>query len=181
MKEKLKSIVIDDMFLTTELSTSAGSKMLEGYQSLIASEALSRAEAAGYAMCGKAPVGEFAIDLLGETCAHGAQIHQGILPNASAQMLLEDDVIAALCLDANGYPRRAAAQGGLVCIKPTHGAVSCHGVVSVAPSGEAVDILAREAETCRELFNAIKKEIRTEPSSIRRVAILTSFVLKTNS
>ena len=175
MKRKMKSIVIDDMFLTTELSTSAGSKMLEGYQSLIASEALLRAQAAGYSMCDKVPVGEFAIDLLGETCATGAQIHQGILQNASTQMLLKNDVMAALCLDVNGYPRRAAAQTGLVCLKPTHGAVSCQGVVSVAPSGEAVDILAKEAEICQELFNAVKKENKKEPSSIRRVVVLTSF------
>ena len=175
MKENRKRIVVDDMCLTTDLSTAAGSKMLDGYQSLLASEALSRAEAAGYVVCGKAPVGEFAIDLLGETSAHGAQIHQEILKNASAQMLLQDDATAALCLDVNGYPRRAAAQAGLVCLKPTYDAVSRQGVVSVAPSGETVDILAKDVEDCRELFGRVKKESTTESSSIRRVAILTSF------
>ena len=180
MNEKMKRIIIDDMFLTTDSATTAGSRMLEGYQSPVEATVVQKAQTAGYTLAMKTSVGEFAIDLLGETCAHGAQFRQGILQNASAQMLLQNDVMAALCLDVNGYPRRAAAQAGLVCLKPTHGAVSCQGVVSVAPSGEAVDILAKEAETCRELFGLVKKENKNESSSIRRVAVLTLFEKSVN-
>ena len=175
MNEKMKRIVIDDMFLTTDAPTSAGSKMLDGYQSLIDAEAVLRAKEAGYIVHGTSPVGEFAIDLLGETCAHGEWIDNGNFQNASAQQLLEEDVIGALCLDVNGYPRRAAAQAGLVCLKPTYGAISREGVVSVAPSGETVDILAMNLEDCRDLFGSIAKENTAKPSQIRRVAILTTF------
>ena len=174
MKEKKKRIVVDAMFLTTECITNAGSKMLNGYQSLIDAEVLSRAKAAGYVLYGKAPVGEFAIDLLGETSVSGAHIQYGTLKNLSAQMLLWGDAMGALCLDVNGYPRRAAAQTGLICLKPTYGKVLRQGVVSVAPSSETVNVLARDVENCRELFNAIAEERRIEDTSIRRIAVLTS-------
>ncbi len=175
MKEKgMKRIIVDDMLLTTDLPTTAGSKMLEGYQSLISAEAIARAEANGYTLDMKAPVGEFAIDLLGETAASGAWIQNGILKNTTAQMLLADDAVGSLCLDVNGYPRRAAAQSGLVCLKPTYGVVSRYGVVSAAASGETVSILARNTEDCRELFNAIAEQSQAESVPISRVAVLTS-------
>ena len=62
-----KVIVADDMILTADMPTTAGSKMLDGYMSLLESEALTRLKACGYALGGKTLVGEFAIDLLGET------------------------------------------------------------------------------------------------------------------
>ena len=179
-EQKMKNIVVDDMFLATDMPTSAGSKMLEGYQSLINAEALTKALSAGYTLAAKTPVGEFAIDLLGETSASGAWIYNGNLKNASAQMLLWNDAMGALCLDANGYPRRAAAQTGLVALKPTYGAVSRHGIVSVAPSGETVDILARSTKDCRDLFDAIADAPQQNTVPIRRVALLTSLDTEIN-
>ena len=152
--QKEKTIVADDMLLTTDMPTTAGSKMLVGYKSLITAEAITRAQMAGYTLVGKADVGEFAIDLVGETSANGALVCKSIFKNAAAEM-------------------RAAAQTGLVCLKPTYDAISRYGVVSVAPSSEAVSILAKNVEDCRALFTAVadKKE---EPSSICRIAVLTS-------
>lgn len=175
MKESEKNrILVDDMFLTADVPTAAGSKMLKGYQSLITAEAVLRAEAADYAVYGKATVGEFAIDLLGETSACGAWVQNGVIKNATAQMFWSGDVMGALCLDVNGYPRRAAAQSSLVCLKPTHGAVSRQGIVSVAASGETVDILAKTVEDCRALFNAVANLPQQNTAPIRRVALLTS-------
>lgn len=180
-KDEIKSILVDDMFLTVGTPTTAGSKMLEGYQGLITAEAVLRAEAAGYMLTMKAPVGEFAIDLFGETSASGAWVQNGVLKSLTAQMLWSGDVMGALCLDVNGYPRRIAAHSSLVCLKSTYGAVSRQGVVSVAPSGETVDILARTTKDCRELFNAIAEQSKTEDTPIRRVAFLTSLDTDMNS
>ena len=68
----MNKIVIDDMFLTVGTPTTAGSKMLEGYNSLFEAEVLTRLNAAGYTITGKAKVGEFGVDLLGETSYFGA-------------------------------------------------------------------------------------------------------------
>ena len=65
-------IVADDMMLTKGLPTAAGSRMLDGYQSLFEAEVLTRLSAKGYTLGGKADVGEFAIDLVGETSYNGA-------------------------------------------------------------------------------------------------------------
>lgn len=150
-----KSIVADDMLLTVGMPTAAGSKMLDGYQSLLESEALVRAKAAGYGLCGKADVGEFAIDLLGETSYRGALTQDGVLKNAAAEIVKSGEAVGALCLDVNGSVRRAAAQSGLVALKPTYGTVSRYGTVPVACSGECVSVLAACAEEARELLDAV--------------------------
>lgn len=172
--KNMKRILEDAMFLTTDVPTTAGSKMLEGYQSPIGAAAIVKAQAAGYTPAMKMPVGEFAIDLLGETAASGACTRDGILKNATAEMLYRENAKGALCMDVNGYPRRAAAQMGLVCLKPTHDAISRQGVVSVAPSGETVDILARSVADCRALFSAAAEKNYIKEAPIHRIAVLSS-------
>ena len=56
-KSGSKRIALDDMILTTELPTTAGSKMLENYMSLFEAEAVSRLTQAGYEISGKVNVG----------------------------------------------------------------------------------------------------------------------------
>ena len=180
MNENMKRIIIDDMFLTTDSATTAGSGMLEGYQSPIDATVIQKAQAAGYTLAMKTPVGEFAIDLLGETAASGAWVRDGVLKNATTEMLWSENAKGALCLDVNGYPRRAAAQTGLVCLKPTYDAISRQGVVSVAPSGETVDILAKEVEDCRELYSAVAEKNDTKEAPIHRVAVLSSLDTEMN-
>ena len=173
-EKQMKSIIVDDMLLTADTSTTAGSKALAGYQGLVDADVITKALANGYTLTAKAPVGEFALDLLGETSAAGAYACDGNLKNLSAQMLCWGDAMGALCLDVNGYPRRAAAQSWLICLKPTYGAISRNGVISAAPSGETVDVLARNTKDCRDLFYAIAEHTKKNDTPIRRVAVLTS-------
>ena len=148
-------IVADDMILTREIPTAAGSKMLSGYVSLLESEALSRLLENGYVLGGKADVGEFAFDLMGESSVNGACVKDGKLSLAAAEILLANEAYAALTMDVNGSVRRAAAQTGLVSLKPTYGTVSRYGTVPVACSGETVSILAASAKACAELFGVV--------------------------
>lgn len=150
-----KIIVADDMLLTVDMPTTAGSKMLESYVSLFEAEALTRLAAAGYALGGKADVGEFAIDLLGETSTRGAIVADGKIKNAAAEIVKSGDAMAAICLDVNGSVRRAAAQSGLVSIKPTYGTVSRFGSIPVVCSGECVSVLAGGVEDCRDILDVI--------------------------
>ena len=188
-----KLIVADDMILTSDMPTTAGSKMLDGYVSLFEAEVLTRLKAAGYALGGKADVGEFAFDLLGETSCRGAISEGGVIKNAAAQIIEEGEAMAAICLDVNGSVRRAAAQSGLVSLKPTYGTVSRYGTIPVACSGETVSVLSNKAETCRDILDiisgyddkdgtslsdeqckALKKD--ASPAPIRKVAILSSMM-----
>ena len=150
-----KAIVVDDMFLTTDMPTTAGSKMLDNYKSLFEAEVISRLKSNGYDILGKASVGEFAIDLLGETSYIGATCKDGVLINASAEILKTENVLATLNLDVNGAPRRAAAINGLVSIKPTYGTVSRFGTIPVACSGETVSVTAKSVSDLKEVLYSI--------------------------
>lgn len=149
-------VVLDDMFLTTDMPTTAGSKMLDGYKSLFAAETVKRLENNGYEIAGKANVGEFAIDFLGETSYYGAcALEDGTLTSAMAEILKADDAEAVVALDVNGMPRRAAALSGLTFIKPTYGTVSRYGTIPAACSGETVGVMAKTPAKCRELLSVL--------------------------
>ncbi|MGN0686911.1 MAG: amidase family protein [Oscillospiraceae bacterium] len=150
------AVVLDDLFLTKDMPTTGGSAMLEGYMSLFDAEVISRLKAAGYSVAGKANIGEFSIDMLGETSKFGACVKDnGTLTNACAEILDGGDVKAALCFDVNGTPRRAAALCGKVYIKPTYGTVSRYGTIAVACSGETVGVMANNAADCAQVLSAI--------------------------
>ena len=151
----MNKIVIDDMFLTVGTPTTAGSKMLEGYNSLFEAEVLTRLNAAGYTIAGKAKVGEFGVDLLGETSYFGADFENDTLQYPAAVQVKSGEAEAAVVLDVNGAPRRGAAQNNLVALKPTYGMVSRYGTIPVACSGETVSVVAANAADCREVFAAM--------------------------
>ncbi|MBP3584270.1 MAG: hypothetical protein J6J59_01120 [Peptococcaceae bacterium] len=151
----MNKIVIDDMFLTVGTPTTAGSKMLEGYNSLFEAEVLTRLNAAGYTIAGKAKVGEFGVDLLGETSYFGADYENDTLQYPAAVQVKSGEAEAAVVLDVNGAPRRGAAQNNLVALKPTYGMVSRYGTIPVACSGETVSVVAANAADCREVFAAM--------------------------
>ncbi len=151
-----KRVVADDMILTKGIPTTAGSKMLEGFESLFNSEALDRLTSKGYGLVGKAKVGEFNIDLLGETAFNGALVSDGIIKSASAEVLKADEADVALMMDVNGSVRRAAAQNGLVSVKPTYGTVSRYGTIPTACSGETVSLMAKSVDELRKALATVQ-------------------------
>ena len=151
-----KAIVLDDMILTTDLPTTAGSRMLEGYKSLFEAEVVTKIKAAGFSVAGKANVGELSLGLLGETSYFGAVTDEsGNLSLACSEILKSGEAVAALGLDANGAMRRSAALSGQVCIKPTYGTVSRFGTISVACSGEAVCVMANNVAEAKSALDSI--------------------------
>ena len=151
-----KSIVLDDMILTTEFPTTAGSRMLDGYVSLFEAEVVSKLKKADFTVSGKANVGELSLGLLGETSYFGAVTDKnGNLSLAISEILKTTDVFAAIGLDANGALRRSAAQSSQICVKPTYGTVSRFGTVSVACSGEAVCVSARSVSDAQSILDVI--------------------------
>lgn len=151
-----KSVALEDLVLTTALPTTGGSKMLEGFMSLFDATVVGKLEAAGYEIAGKANIGEFGFDLLGETSYFGAcENEQGELESAASLLLADGEVEAVVGLDVNGTQRRAAALADQVCVKPTYGTVSRFGTIAVACSGEAVCVTANTAADAQELLSAI--------------------------
>ncbi len=186
------TVALDDMILTKSMPTSAGSKMLDGYQGLFDADIIARLENAGYTVGGKVNVGEFSIDLLGETSYYGACTDaEGNLTAAVAEVAKSEDIKAVVSLDVNGMPRRAAALAGTVFVKPTYGTVSRYGTIPVACSGETVGVMAKSTADCREvlgnlvghddkdgtsLSDAECAQVKTAAAPIKKVALLQSMV-----
>lgn len=148
-------IAVDDTILVKGVPATAGSKMLENFKPLFSAEAVERLEKADYAIAGKTNVGEFGLDLLGETSYFAPETENGNLVGAAAALVAAGKVKAALNVDLNGAPRRAAAVSGVDFIKPTYGTVSRYGVIACACSGEQIGVTAANAEDAKEILSVI--------------------------
>lgn len=147
------NIAVDDTILVKDAEATAGSYILDGYKPLFSAEAVVRLEDKGYAVSGKTHVGEFGLDLVGEF-SHYAE-NDGKLKGASASLVANGEVKAALGVDVNGSPRRAAAISNIDFLKPTYGTVSRYGVISCAASGEQLGVYAANAESVKEIMSII--------------------------
>ena len=184
-----EGIAVDEMLLTVGTPTTAGSRMLADYRSLFEAEAITRLRAAGIPIVGKTAVGEFGIDLLGETCYTGACVRDGVLALPAAEAIRADEVSATLVLDTNGAATRGAASD-LVYIKPTYGVVSRFGAVPAACSADTVGVMAATAAECTRVLTAIvghddkdgtslsDEECRSalDVRPVRRVAVVTDLL-----
>lgn len=148
-------IAVDDTILVKGVPATAGSKMLENFKPLFSAEAVERLEKSGYAVSGKTNVGEFGLDIMGETSYFAPEAQDGKLVGAAAALVASGKVKAALNVDLNGAPRRAAAVSGVDFIKPTYGTVSRYGVIACACSGEQIGVTAANAEDAKEILSVI--------------------------
>lgn len=147
------NIAVDDTLLVKDVTTTAGSRILEGYKPLFSAEAVVRLEEKGYKISGKTHVGEFGLDLVGEF-SHYAPKNQKLL-GAAAELVKNGEVKAALGVDMNGATRRAAALSGVNFLKATYGTVSRYGVVSCAASGEQIGVYAKNISDISEVMHII--------------------------
>ena len=189
-----KNIVVDDMILTTDMSTSAGSKMLDGYISLFQAEAVTKLTDAGYKVYAKANTGEFNLDLMGETSYYGPVEADGVLTTAAAKAVKDGEAMAAVTLEVNGSSARGAALAGLTYVKPTYGTVSRFGTIPAVCSGETVCVTAADAATAKEVLWAVKghddkdgtslsqeKCVFDEVKEIKKVAVAKSLMVGENA
>ena len=150
------TVAVDDTILLKGYETKAGSHILDGFAPLFSAEVVERLEKAGYGVYGKTNVGEFGLDLAGETSYHGVCLKEdGTLSGAAAEAVATGTVKFALSVDVNGAPRRGAALSGTDFLKPTYGTVSRYGLIPTACSGEQVGVGAAKAEDVKELLTVI--------------------------
>ncbi|MBR0536107.1 MAG: hypothetical protein IIX14_07005 [Clostridia bacterium] len=159
------NIAVDDTILVKDVEATAGSYMLEGFKPLFSAEAVTRLENAGYVISGKAHVGEFGLDLVGEFSHYSTQ--EGALQGAAASLVAEGSVKAALGVDMNGSTRRSAALAGVDFLKPTYGTVSRYGVISCAASGEQVGVYAQDADAISEIMGVIAGHDSKDGTSLK--------------
>ncbi len=159
------NIAVDDSILVKGYESAYGSKILTGFKPLFSAEAVVRLESAGYTVSGKTHTGEFGLDLVGEF-SHFAD-NEDTIKGASAALVAEGSVKAALSVDVNGAPRRGAAQAGITFLKPTYGTVSRYGIISTAASGEQLGVAAADSKTVAEIMTVIAGHDDKDGTSLR--------------
>lgn len=160
------TIAVDDIVLVKDELSTAGSHILEGYKPLFSAEAVERLQKNGYEISGKANVGEFSLDLVGEFSYYNELENGETLKGAAAELVANGEVKAALGVDMNGSTRRAAALSDVAFLKPTYGTVSRYGIISCAASGEQLGVYAKDADTIAEVMTVIAGNDKKDGTSL---------------
>ncbi|GHO69358.1 amidase [Ktedonobacter sp. SOSP1-52] len=84
----------------------------------------------------------------------------------SAAAVAAGMVLGAIGTDTGGSIRIPSALCGVTGLKPTYGRVSCHGVLPLSWSLDHVGPIARSAEDCAFIFDAIAKYDPRDPNSV---------------
>ena len=167
-----------DIFATQGFATTAGSKMLAGYQSPFDATVVSRLAAAGAVTLGKLNCDEFAMGSGNDNSAFGP-VHNpwdtsrvpGGSSGGSAAAVAARLVPAATGTDTGGSIRQPAAFCGITGIKPTYGRCSRYGMVAFASSLDQAGPMARSAADCAALLTAMAgPDIDRDSTSLDRPA-----------
>ncbi|KQU02711.1 glutamyl-tRNA amidotransferase [Rhodococcus sp. Leaf7] len=134
-------LALKDVFTTTDMPTTAGSKMLEGWVSPYDATVTARLRAAGIPLLGKTNLDEFAMGSSTENSAYGPTLNPwdttrvpGGSGGGSAAALASFQAPLAIGTDTGGSIRQPAAVTGTVGCKPTYGGVSRFGLIACASS-----------------------------------------------
>jgi aspartyl-tRNA(Asn)/glutamyl-tRNA(Gln) amidotransferase subunit A len=165
-------ICLKDLFYTCDVRTTAGSKILRNFVPTENAAVVDRLFAAGAILLGKTNLHEFAYGATNINPHFGpvrnswaAERISGGSSGGSAAAVTSGLAIASLGTDTGGSIRIPAAACGCVGLKPTHGRVSVHGVIPLAPSLDHVGPICRCVEDAAIVLDAIAGEGPLDPQS----------------
>ncbi|HMB72594.1 MAG TPA: Asp-tRNA(Asn)/Glu-tRNA(Gln) amidotransferase subunit GatA [Gammaproteobacteria bacterium] len=151
-----------DIFCTSGVRTSCGSRMLHEFVSPYDATVVARLAAAGTVTLGKTNMDEFAMGSSNETSFYGAVQNpwrSGLVPGGSSGGSAAA-VAARLCpaatgTDTGGSIRQPAALTGVTGLKPTYGRVSRYGMIAFASSLDQAGPITRTAQDAALMLAAM--------------------------
>ncbi len=171
-----------DIFVTRDMPTTAGSKMLAGYRSPFDATVVARLGAgadgvtgAGMVSLGKLNCDEYAMGSANENSAFGVVRNPwdttrvpGGSSGGSAAAVAARLLPAATGTDTGGSIRQPASFSGITGIKPTYGVCSRYGMIAFASSLDQAGPMARSAEDCALLLSAMSGFDERDATSAQR-------------
>ncbi|MEK0430084.1 MAG: Asp-tRNA(Asn)/Glu-tRNA(Gln) amidotransferase subunit GatA [Pseudomonadota bacterium] len=164
-----------DIFVTRGWPSTAGSKMLAGYNSPFDATVVEQFRKVGMVTLGKLNCDEFAMGSANENSFFGAVKNPwdtsavpGGSSGGSAAAVAGGLTPAATGTDTGGSIRQPAALCGITGIKPTYGRVSRYGMIAFASSLDQGGPMAWTAEDCALLLNAMAGFDERDSTSIER-------------
>ena len=151
-----------DIFCTTDMPTTCGSKMLENFVSPVDAHIVQKFNEHGLINLGKVNMDEFAMGSTNENSFFGAVKNPwnkactpGGSSGGSAAVVAAGLSPAATGTDTGGSIRQPAAFCGITGLKPTYGRVSRFGMVAFASSLDQGGPMAQTAEDAAILLNVM--------------------------
>jgi aspartyl-tRNA(Asn)/glutamyl-tRNA(Gln) amidotransferase subunit A len=164
-----------DVFVTRDWHSTAGSKMLAGYESPFDATVVERLARAGMVALGKTNMDEFAMGSSNENSAYGPVRNPwdpaavpGGSSGGSAAAVAARLAPAATATDTGGSIRQPASFSGVTGIKPTYGRVSRYGMIAFASSLDQGGPMAGSAQDCALLLNAMAGFDERDSTSLAR-------------
>jgi aspartyl-tRNA(Asn)/glutamyl-tRNA(Gln) amidotransferase subunit A len=175
-------IALKDNLTVRGMTTTAGSRVLEGYVPPFTATVVERLEAAGAVIIGKTVCDEFSMGSSTENSAFGPSHNPwatdripGGSSGGSAVAVAAGLAPIALGSDTGGSIRQPAALCGVAGIKPTYGRVSRFGLIAFASSLDQIGPLARTvADVALALEVVSGHDIRDATSADREVPSYTA-------